>query len=113
MTHILLAPFKETAKFIYWWVFAMPKRILNWLYDTVLVADEMLVLGETIRLWIAIEPMFGDYNWQGRIIGFLFRFARILVSLAFYLVILVIGLAGMLLWLVWPIMAVMLILRLW
>lgn len=91
----------------------MPKKIFGWIYNTVLAADEILVLGETIRLWIAIEPMFGDYNWRGRLIGFLFRFVRILVSFVLYIVIVVVGLASILAWLLWPLVAIIFILHLW
>lgn len=91
----------------------MPKKILGWIYTTLLAADEVLVIGETVRLWFAIEPMFGDYNWQGRIIGFIFRFFRILVSIIFYIVIVVVGLFAVLAWFVWPVVASALILYLW
>ena len=91
----------------------MPKKIFGWIYNTVLAADENLLIGETIRLWFAIEPMFGDYNWQGRIIGFLLRFLRIIVSIVLYILIVVVGVAFVLVWLAWPIVAVTLILQIW
>ncbi|MDD5605768.1 MAG: hypothetical protein PHR51_00295 [Patescibacteria group bacterium] len=113
MINIFLTPLQELTQFLYWWVIFVPRRLFGWVYDSILAMDEVLVLGETFRLWIAIEPLFGDYGWQGRIIGFLFRFFRVLISLGIYFGILIVGLFCTVVWLVWPVLAILLILQIW
>lgn len=113
MAQSWLTPFRELFGFLIWWVWVVPRRIIvltkEWLLDT----DDVLVLGETIRLWLAIEPLFGDYNWQGRLIGFLFRFIRILISLGIYIGVAVLGLVMLIAWLLVPVVAIVSIFNLW
>ncbi len=113
MTQFWLIPFRELSRFLIWWIWLIPKRIISLTKEWILDMDEVLVIGATIRLWFAVEPLFGDYDWKGRIIGFLFRFVRIVISLGVYLSILALGIAILLVWLALPILIVMSIFNLW
>ena len=65
----------------------MPARIFRWFEDLLSKLDANLQLVSNIKLWLTIEPLFGDYGWKGRMIGFLFRGVRTIFSSAVYLVI--------------------------
>jgi len=113
MTQLWLIPLRELFRFFIWWVWLIPVRVFRltkgWLVD----ADNILVLGPTLRLWLAGEPLFGDRTWQGRIIGFLFRLIRILITVLVYIVILALGLGLTIVWLVLPLLIVISIFNLW
>ena len=83
----------------------MPLRILNQTKGFLITADENLMLGQTIRLWIAVEPLFGDYAKGGRLVGFFLRSVRIVASILAYLVILLGGLGLLVIWYLAPIWA--------
>ena len=68
-----------------------------------ITADNILELGANFRLWFAIEPLFGDYNWQGRLVGFVIRSVRIIATLGVYLAVLMLGVATILAWLALPV----------
>jgi len=113
MTQFWAMPFLEAYRLFVWWVWLVPRRITVLIYNWLLNLDEILVLGETTRLWLAIEPLFGDYDWKGRIIGFFFRFMRIVISLAIYLGTVVVGIALLIGWLLLPVGIVLSIFGLW
>jgi hypothetical protein len=106
MAQIKFLPLKELVNFIYWWSALMPLRILNQTKSLLIVADENLMLGQTIRLWIAIEPLFGDYTKGGRLVGFFLRGMRIAASILAYLVIFLGGLGLLVIWYIAPIWAI-------
>lgn len=113
MTQPWLIPFRELSRFLIWWIWLIPKQIVSSTKEWILDMDDVLVIGATIRLWFAVEPLFGDYDWKGRIIGFLFRFIRIVISLGVYLSILALGLAVLITWLLIPVVIVVSIFNLW
>ncbi len=113
MTQFWAMPFLEAYQLFIWWVWLVPRRIAVLTYNWLLNLDEILVLGETVRLWLAIEPLFGDYDWKGRIIGFLFRLVRIFITLVVYLGAVVVGIALLVGWLLLPVGIVLSIFKLW
>lgn len=66
-----------------------------------------------VRIWVKnlFVPMYGQYNWQGRIISFVFRVVLSLVRIVWLLVWVGIISALVLLYLVWPIAALVLFVR--
>jgi len=97
-------PFKEIGHFITWWAREVPQAILHSTRDMLLSFDDSLQFGANLRLWLAIEPMFGDYTWSGRTTGFLLRGLRVAVTLIVYAVVLLVGLALTLAWLALPVL---------
>ena len=83
----------------------MPLRILKQTQNLLITADENLMLGKTIRLWIAVEPLFGDYTKSGRLVGFFLRGIRIAVSILVYVAIFLGGLGLLAIWYIAPIWA--------
>lgn len=49
------------------------------------------------------EPLYGDYTWSGRIIGFVFRVLRILLALVLYFLLVLISAISYAAWLTLPI----------
>ena len=111
MTAVWLVLFKEIYSFIKWWLIDTPLCLLGFVKTCLVAADDVLELGATSRLWLAIEPLFKDYTWSGRMVGFLIRGVRILVSLFVYLVILAVGILVILTWFLLPLFAIILIFR--
>lgn len=95
----------ELTRFFYWWAVEMPSRIWMQTRSLLITADENLTLGVTFRLWLAIEPLFGDYTWNGRLIGWLFRGFRLIITVAVYAFIFSIGAAVFAFWFVMPVLA--------
>ncbi len=102
MKNTWLVPFKEIGHFVTWWAQEIPQAILRSTRDMLLSFDDSLQFGANLRLWLAIEPMFGDYTWSGRATGFLIRGLRVAVTLLVYVVVLAVGLAITLIWLALP-----------
>jgi len=109
MQSVWLKPFKEIYNFIFWWGITTPSKIFGFSKTLLLETDEALDLGTNIRLWLAIEPLFGDYTWQGRLSGFFLRGVRVIFSIAVYILVFLIGLIFMLMWLLLPVLAILLI----
>ncbi|OGB75069.1 hypothetical protein A2810_00915 [candidate division Kazan bacterium RIFCSPHIGHO2_01_FULL_49_10] len=97
-----LTPIKEVGRFLTWFFAVVPAKIFAHTKSLLLTAEDIFQFGANLRLWLAIEPLFGDYNWRGRLIGFIFRGFRVLATLIVYLVILLIGLVAALLWWMLP-----------
>ena len=102
MTLHWLKPFLEIYNFVIWWIVSTPVRIFKNTRSFLVTADNALELGANLRLWFAVEPLFGDYNWQGRLVGFVIRSARIITTLMVYLAVLVLGIVAVLAWLALP-----------
>lgn len=111
MTAVWLVPIKEIYSFIRWWLVEIPLYLLKFIKSSLIVTDDILGLGANLRLWLAIEPLFKDYTWSGRMVGFLIRGIRILASIFVYLVILIVGILVMLIWFLLPLFAIILIFR--
>lgn len=94
---------KEIYDFIYWWLIAIPLSILNGVKSILLEVDHALVLRENFRLWLVAEPMFGDYTWQGRLVGFFLRGLRVVCSVLVYLLIVLLGVLIIVGWFAVPI----------
>lgn len=102
MEQTWLIPIKEILNFIIWWGKEIPLAILRSTREFLLSFESSLQFGANLKLWLSIEPMFGDYSWSGRTIGFLIRGMRVFVTLIVYFVILIIGVVILLVWFVLP-----------
>ena len=67
---------------------------------TITGADQSLAIAITIRHFF--EPLYKDYSVIGRILGVVFRSARILIGAAVYLFIVAVFLAAYLVWIAIP-----------
>ncbi len=85
---------------VWWFSFGM-KRSTLWCLEVFKTGNEWLAPG----LWIAnlFVPMFGQYDWQGRIISFFMRLAQIilrLIGLSFWTIFCLIL---FIVWVAWPV----------
>lgn len=104
MEQIWSKPFREIYNFLYWWSVTVSVGIFNTFKSILLGIDDSLDLGSNIRLWIAIEPLFRDYTWQGRLSGFFLRGIRIFISILAYIAILLLGILSIVVWFSLPIL---------
>jgi len=84
--------------FLNWWLGVMPTRIFRSFEEIFTKFDGSLQLVSNLRLWFMFEPLFGDYGWKGRMIGFLFRGVRAAVTVLIYISILIVAAAFELGW---------------
>lgn len=86
-----------------WYLESGPWALHRYL-STVRVLDGTFAIADT---WRNLgRPLFQDYTWQGRIIGFFLRLARIGVGLFVYLLAALLYAAAYLIWLVFPLVAI-------
>ena len=97
-----MTPIKEIGRFFSWFFALVPAKILENTKAFLLTAEDILQFGANLRLWLALEPLFGDSNWRGRLIGFLFRGVRVIATLIVYIIILAIGLVATIVWWILP-----------
>ena len=104
MPQILFMPLKEVYLFLRWWVWEIPAGIFQSTKNALLDFDNVLQFEANLRLWLAVEPMFDDYTWAGRLVGFLLRGARVLFTLVIYTGVLLVGLTVIIGWLLLPVL---------
>lgn len=98
MNTLLLRTPHHLLGFFGWWAYLMPIRIFHYFEDFLSAVDGNLKFGANLKLWLAFEPLFGDYGWRGRLVGFLFRTLRALVTLLVYIAIFCIAIASIIMW---------------
>lgn len=76
----------------------MPIRIFHYFEEFISTVDGNLKFGANLKLWLAFEPLFGDYGWRGRLVGFLFRTFRAIITLLTYIAIICAAIVAMILW---------------
>ncbi len=87
-----------------WWYTAGLRKRCRGFWRSVKNWSRYLAL--KILLTNLFRPMFGQYNWQGRIISFVMRIIQLFFSLIIFLVGLVVLVILLLLWIFLPIIAV-------
>lgn len=107
MENVWLMPFKEIAGFLAWWGWEVPRVILKFTGSLLFGLEDSLQFVANLRLWLAVEPMFGDYTWSGRAVGFLMRGLRVIVTLSVYVVVVLAGCVIVISWLALPVLALM------
>lgn len=70
---------RNSSKFFYWWLFQAPKKIFIILKRIIALINNELSF--TLNLRLIFTPLFGDYTWIGRIIGFTIRAQEIIIGL--------------------------------
>ncbi|MEA1909505.1 MAG: hypothetical protein U9M89_00545 [Patescibacteria group bacterium] len=106
MTNTWLAPLKELVMFLSWWMLKIPQEILRLGRKIFGELENVMQFWVNFRLWLAIEPLFGDYTLSGRITGFLMRGLRMFVTLGVYIGLFLIVLAIFLAWYLLPVVVI-------
>lgn len=95
-------PIREIGQFFVWWGKVVPQSIFSFTKEVLLNFEDSLQFGANFRLWLSIEPMFGDYTWSGRAVGFLIRGLRVIFTVFMYCLILAGGVLIILGWIMLP-----------
>jgi hypothetical protein len=85
-----------------WWYSTGLKLAFARMKDTISQGNEELAL--SIWLKNIFKPMFGQYDWQGRIISFFMRLAQIIFRLIIFCFWIIFSLIIFLFWLVLPLL---------
>ena len=84
-----------------WWFSVGIKRATMWCFDILKSGNDWLAPG----LWIAniFVPMYGQYDWQGRIVSFFMRLVQIIFRLFGLSLWLIFCLVLFITWIMWPV----------
>jgi len=88
---------------IWWYTAGLRKRYQSFWNN---VKNWGRYLSLKILITNLFRPMFGQYNWQGRIISFVMRIIQLFFSSIIFLVGLIFIIIGLILWIALPIIAV-------
>ena len=98
MATLLLKTPQHIIGFLSWWSYRVPIKIFRWFEELLSGIDNNLQLFANLKLWFSFEPLFGDYGWRGRAVGFLLRGVRLAVTLLVYAAALGVGIAALAAW---------------
>ncbi len=96
--------FYRIADFLRHWYVKSAYMYYDFVINALRTMDRTLAWGITARN--IFEPLFGDYSVVGHIIGFLFRFVRLVGATIVYAVVFAIAIAAYLVWLAIPVFLV-------
>lgn len=96
------------AEFLRHWYINSFFIIAHWLMNNLEWLDEILALRVTLKYFF--QPLYGDYTILGRILGFLFRFIRIVLALILYPILCIVAFTAYVVWALFP---PFLIVRVW
>ncbi len=84
-----------------WWVTGNVWLTLRWLSDMIRTGNDQLAPG----LWLAnlFVPMFGQTDWQGRIMSVAMRFVNVIVRAVLLVIWVIVSIAMSLFWLLIPV----------
>ena len=101
---ILIDAFLDLVYFPLWWYTGGVKHALIWCFNLFKSGNETLSPG----LWLQniFVPMFGQWDWQGRIISFFMRLAQVIGRTIALMVWSVICLILFVFWLLLPIIVI-------
>lgn len=88
---------------IWWYSTGLKKRVRGFVNS---LRNLSHYFGLKILLAHLFKPMFGQYDWKGRIISFFMRLVQLLIYLIIFLIGTILLLALLILWIVLPLVAV-------
>lgn len=110
--NVLITSLKYVAKdlvgdFLYWPVWWYTKGLLNAIkLSLASIKNQQEALGVSIWIKNIFTPMYGQYDWEGRLISFVIRLIQI-ISRAILLVIwTILSLIPIILWIVLPVIVI-------
>jgi hypothetical protein len=106
---LLIEALLDLIYFPLWWYTVGAVRALRWCFD--LIKDGNDDLAPAIWISNILTPMYGQYDWQGRLISFFMRSVQIVFRLFALFVWAIFCMGLWLVWLVLPILVVWGILR--
>jgi hypothetical protein len=96
--------FYRIFEFFYHWYYSGSRAIARKFMTTIEGIDRTVAIKITLEHFF--EPLYKDYSIIGRILGIVFRIARVLVGLVIYLVVVIMFIALYLLWIAIPLVII-------
>lgn len=90
----------DLVYWIYWWYTTGVRKAVIAMFE--LIAQGNRELGLMIWVKNLFKPMFGQYDWQGRLISFFMRLFMIIIRFIIFLFWVVMALIKFLLWILIP-----------
>lgn len=87
-----------------WWYTKGIEKSFRWMINTILQGNQEL--GLTIWIKSIFKPMFGQYDWQGRLISFFMRLFQIIIRFIILCFWIIFSLIIFLFWLILPLFIV-------
>ena len=94
----------DVLYFPIWWYSAGLKKRLRFFIDGTKQWSRYLAI--KILVTHIFKPMFGQYNWEGRIISFFMRLIQLMVSFIIFIIGFIFILLILILWIVLPVLTV-------
>ncbi|MGC9048845.1 MAG: hypothetical protein ACP5IX_01335 [Patescibacteria group bacterium] len=94
---------------IWWYTTGLKKRAKGFV-NNLKGLSQYLALGILIKY--LFKPMFGQYDWKGRIISFFMRLIQLIIYLIIFLIGGILMFALLIIWIILPIVAVWQIIKL-
>ncbi|MFH0779765.1 MAG: hypothetical protein V1928_02795 [Parcubacteria group bacterium] len=95
----------DIVRFPVWWYAAGTKKAFKKMVGSIASGDRTLGLS----IWVKniFTPMFGQYDWQGRIISFFMRLFQIIVRMVLWLLWIIFSAVLFLFWLILPVLIIL------
>ena len=90
-----------TATYLRWFLIDFPLRLFTIAWRIVVLVNNKISF--TLNLRLLFVPLYGDYTFMGRVIGFVIRIFQVVFGLILVVIISVVSLAAPLLWYIAPI----------
>ncbi len=99
--YVLIDLIGDVVRFPFWWYSTGAKKAAVFCWQKVKNIEESLAL----KVWATniFKPMFGQYDWQGKIISFFVRLIQIIVRSIIMLLVLLFFIILFLIWLALPV----------
>lgn len=104
---IFIDTLSEILYFPLWWYTRGFFKFLKWLGQNILNYESQL--GFSIWVRNIFVPMFGQHDWQGRIVSFFMRLVNIIIRGAILLLVIFVHIAFMAIYLLLPVVIIYLI----
>lgn len=106
--NILITSLKYVAKdligdFLYWPVWWYSKGLLNTIQLSLRsIKNQQETLGVSIWIKNLFTPMYGQYDWEGRLISFVIRFIQIIFRIILLIVWIILSIIPIVIWITIP-----------
>lgn len=111
--NILITSLKYITKdligdFLYWPIWWYSTGLLNTIKLSInSIRNQQETLGVNIWIKNLFTPMYGQYDWEGRLISFVIRFVQIIFRALLLIIWIVLSLIPIILWLALPVIIIM------
>lgn len=111
-TNVLITSLKYVAKdligdFLYWPFWWYSKGLLNTIkFSFQSIKNQQEALGVNIWIKNIFTPMYGQYDWEGRLISFIIRLLQIIFRTFLLIIWMILSLIPIIIWVILPVIII-------